>query len=97
MTAYRIAKPGLLNPTDVEALDRPIVDSYYVPDHFVLQEVAVQVAHLIASVNIAALHSLSPDDIVVHGRKSALHVANIEPVVYALKQFDLTKHLIGHH
>ena len=120
---------GLVQPlraADIEALDQPIFDSEYVPNHFVRQQVATEVAHdlvnfdndlpfvagqelngfnawidhrpltcritahFIPPVNVAALHSICPDDVVVHCREYALHVAGVKPIVDAFEEFHLT-------
>ena len=49
-------------------------------------------ANLIASVDMAALHSICPDHILVHARKDAFHVASIEPLVKAFQDFQLIEH-----
>jgi hypothetical protein len=41
---------------------------------------------------MAAFHSICPDDVVVHGREDALHVASVEPVVDALEEFHWIRH-----
>jgi hypothetical protein len=50
------------------------------------------VAYSIPSVDVAAFHPICPDDVLVQGRKHAIHVASVKPVVHVFKEF----HLLGH-
>ena len=49
-------------------------------------------AHSIPSMNVAAVHSICPGDVLVHGREHSLHVAGVEPVVNTFEKLYLAGH-----
>jgi len=49
-------------------------------------------AHSLATVDVAAVHSIGPDDVLVHRGEERLRVASVEPVVETFEKFDFIRH-----
>ena len=49
--------------------------------------------HALPSLNVTTLHSIRPQDVLVHGCEHGLHVAGIEPVINASQEFHFIWHV----